>query len=332
MTDNQPNETNIGRGGISKAIRRRAVYLLQWLSIWHRENQGASLDSTMPCGYTIVEVLIFLAVSGLLLISSMALISGSQGRSEFTQATRDIESQIQDILNNVSTGYYQNTNNFLCVDSNNGAAGGNPLISPNSTNDQGANIGCTFLGHVLQFGMESSSFFMEDFVIVGRQFYTPPSGEKLTVDNLTAAKPTPIATPNTRSAVDATQTVDPPYGLTVKKVTYQDPSQPTPTSIGAVGFLSSFVQYSGGTLPSGSQSIDIIVVPGSVIGDTVSNTINKIMNIDNNSIKNPVNGINICMTSGNTNQYAVINVGKAGRANTKLDIYNKGSEPSGVCT
>jgi type II secretory pathway pseudopilin PulG len=56
-------------------------------------------------GYTIIEVLIFLAISGVLLASAMLLISGKQNTTEFNQKMRDTKSKIDDWLNDVSTGF-----------------------------------------------------------------------------------------------------------------------------------------------------------------------------------------------------------------------------------
>ncbi|HSX23561.1 MAG TPA: hypothetical protein VLE74_00460, partial [Candidatus Saccharimonadales bacterium] len=66
---------------------------------------------TKPLGYTIVEVMIFLAVSGALLVSALLIFNGRQQRIEFGQSIRDIDSKIRDVLNDVSTGVYNYTNN-----------------------------------------------------------------------------------------------------------------------------------------------------------------------------------------------------------------------------
>ncbi len=60
-------------------------------------------------GYTIVETMIFLAVSSLMFISAMILINGRQSRAEFIQAVRVFEANLRDVANDVSTGYYANT-------------------------------------------------------------------------------------------------------------------------------------------------------------------------------------------------------------------------------
>lgn len=57
-------------------------------------------------GYTIIEVMIFMVVSGGLLVSVLGSISGQQQKTRFQTGVRDFESQIQDMINDVETGYY----------------------------------------------------------------------------------------------------------------------------------------------------------------------------------------------------------------------------------
>lgn len=59
-------------------------------------------------GYTIVEVMIVIAVSGALLASVMTVIGGKQRSTEFQYGVREFQSLIQDIMNDVETGYFPN--------------------------------------------------------------------------------------------------------------------------------------------------------------------------------------------------------------------------------
>ena len=67
-----------------------------------------------PHGFTIVETLIFLAVSGLMFVSVLAYIGGKSGQTEFDQGIHSVFSQLQSIPASVSAGEYTNDyNNFL---------------------------------------------------------------------------------------------------------------------------------------------------------------------------------------------------------------------------
>jgi type II secretory pathway pseudopilin PulG len=103
-------------------------------------------------GYTIIEVMIFLLVSTALLGSVITMISGRQERVRFTQSVENVERRLQDILNDVSTGYYPTTGNFSCQgNSTTGLTFGTTHI------EQGANRDCVFLGKAIWFGSSGST-------------------------------------------------------------------------------------------------------------------------------------------------------------------------------
>ena len=97
-------------------------------------------------GFTIVEVLIFLAVSSALMVSAFTLISGSQNKAAFTVGINDLQQQINTVVNNVSNGYYAEsaTAQGCTVDS----AG---ALQFSSTGSKGTSSQCIFLGRVVVF-------------------------------------------------------------------------------------------------------------------------------------------------------------------------------------
>src|SRR5688572_2958718 len=100
-------------------------------------------------GYTIVEVMIFLAVSGMMLTMALLLVNGQQNKTEFAQTVRDLESRIQDVTNDIATGYYSRSGNIRCgyqIPSN--PASG-IVLTPASGVEQGANSDCIFIGRVM---------------------------------------------------------------------------------------------------------------------------------------------------------------------------------------
>lgn len=103
-------------------------------------------------GFTIVEVMIVLAVSGLLLISAIVLINGRQAKTEFTTGINDELSQIQQIITDTTDGYYPNNGDISCT--------GNPgvgVVLKSAATKQGTNSGCIYLGSAIQFGLGSTS-------------------------------------------------------------------------------------------------------------------------------------------------------------------------------
>lgn len=101
-------------------------------------------------GFTIIETMIVLAVSGGLLVSVMATISGQQQKTQFTTGVRDFETKIQDVVNDVQTGYYPNNGTTKCTN--------DPASDTAPVNDdaamivpQGTNENCIFLGKGIHF-------------------------------------------------------------------------------------------------------------------------------------------------------------------------------------
>lgn len=112
-------------------------------------NRGGNLDAAD--GFTIVEVLIVLAVSSMLFLSAVLLINGREAKTQFTTGINDEISQIQQIITDTTDGYYPNNSDFTCA----GNPGGEvtpKTVAPGST-QQGTNQGCIFLGKAIQFGL-----------------------------------------------------------------------------------------------------------------------------------------------------------------------------------
>ena len=103
-----------------------------------------------PVGYTIIEVLVFLSVSGALLVAAGALISGRQERTLFSDGINDMTLQLQDTLNDVSTGLYSTNGSVRCE----ATAGGEIAVQP-SGGQQGTSTNCIFSGKLINFPANS---------------------------------------------------------------------------------------------------------------------------------------------------------------------------------
>ncbi|HKU19220.1 MAG TPA: prepilin-type N-terminal cleavage/methylation domain-containing protein [Candidatus Saccharimonadales bacterium] len=253
-------------------------------------------------GFTIVEVLIVFAVTGILFLSAVALISGRQNQAAFNQAIQQMQSQVQQIINEVSVGYYPNAKNFQCTA---GATG--PIISSGSS-AQGTNSGCIFVGKAIQFqvlGTKPEQYAI--FTIAGLQKNT--SGQD--VQSLTEADPTAVA-PSTAqpSLPDQTTVTTLQSGLTTYKMTYNNGGADIP--VGAVAFVNSFASYSGGTITSGSQQISVVPVATSAINTNRTTAADAINTNLAASVVNPTSGVSICFASGGTNQSGLLTIGGNG--------------------
>src|SRR4051794_22929500 len=103
----------------------------QYTAAFHRLRR---IRRAMQPGFTIVEVMIVLAVSGLLLGGAIVVIGGKQNQTAFNQSVRQVQAQIQQRINEVATGFYDNEGNIRC-----NGAGGIVTLTAGGGTEQGAN-------------------------------------------------------------------------------------------------------------------------------------------------------------------------------------------------
>ena len=281
------------------------------------------INGGAKAGYTIVEVLIFLVVSGVLFVSAILAISGRQTAVEFQQATRDAQNQMNDIINQISSGFYPKTDNIVCKVVGVGTA---PIITAGAAGaqTQGSSDDCVFLGKTAQF-TKSTSFKL--ITIAGRKYGTG----NIESSSLATAKPVAIISPST--PVDITENKNFQNNLAVTCVGMPSAcSGAAPNSAGAIMFVGSFPSTtSTGNLASGTQHISFGVLPSSALTDTslevdanIAATATAPVFLDN------PNGVVICFadTGGTGKNRAKITMGGAnhggGQLVANLDILTAG--------
>lgn len=290
-------------------------------------NRGNGQAQTRSGGYTIVETLIFLAVSALIFFSAMQLIGGQQNKTQFITAVRDFETKLTDIANDVSTGYYQGDTSFPCSN-----AGGGVLSFAGTADGQGSKKDCIFVGTVVKLGGAANN---DD----ERAKFTQLTMAGLRIDSatgqnvatLSAAKPQVVQVPSTY----AQGVLE--YGATIRCVGTGTGCTYTDTDKGAIGFFTKFV----GTSPSGGNGIQTDVVfynNGGAQVSLVSDPASQISSINNsvyytvpNPSLNPANGVTICIQSSGTKQYALIHIGGNGNQLTFSNEIKGYSGPNPSC-
>lgn len=268
-------------------------------------------------GFTIIETLIVLAVSGILLTSAAVLIGGKQGQTEFNQGTRDVASRLQQIIDDVSNGYYQNNGAINCHN-----AGNAPVVIKQTT-AEGTNQDCIFLGKVIQFGVKVGGAIPDPepfnvYTVVGVR-----ENNGNVVETLADANPRLITLAGTYDVEKL------PYGMTTMSVKSVDNSRGT-LAVGAVGILSNigYINDQGVTVSTQgpTQQVDVYPIGGTSLGqdlgtaqpiiESQSNPLQGLVNagMGSNTTVDPSNGVQICMKSGTTsNQYVLYTIGGQGR-------------------
>lgn len=270
-------------------------------------------------GFTIFETMIVLAVTGALFVAIAVTLNGRQNDAEFIHGVQDAQAQIQQVIDQVSDGLYPSANNFSCTSS------GTQLEFQTGLNTQGTNSSCVFLGRVIQFGVTDPTG-LEDYdtyTIAG--LLGPTVGSISPFQNV---YPT-VAASSTSSAFSETTTTF-EYGITTCWISDSGPlnSCASKNSLGAVGFLMEPNSLSTAkSYISGIPQVDLVPIPGTYLDPTSSSQaigdINSGLGNTTYTTINPSNGVQVCLTSGTTNQSGLITIGGSGRQLVvKLDIEN----------
>lgn len=164
-------------------------------------------------GFTIVEVLVVLAVTAGMLVMAATLISGKQARAEFQTGVRTTQAKIQTVLNEAASGYFP-SENISCTIAFEWYFGNIPHFSNSGT--KGANEQCIYAGNLLVFGPSTGP---EPHMTEMKVFPVAGNGKiaNMEVRNIRDATPAVIAA-NTQAwssaFPDASYTVPLPGGIT----------------------------------------------------------------------------------------------------------------------
>jgi type II secretory pathway pseudopilin PulG len=256
-------------------------------------------SSALMAGFTIVETMIVLAVTGLLFVAVANTWFGRQHKTEFQTSAQEIRSQIQQVISDVQNGYFPNQNNFSCHD---GTA-----LSTLAPGEQGTNKPCVFLGKVIQFNVGNKS--PEEF----RVYTIAADGDQT---DLAASKPTAIAPSSIVGDPSFPDNSVPgvlnsglswrayKIGAVVGRVT-------TPSDI-AIGFLSTLGELEGPkAYTSGTQQVNLYPIPEAAVpanSFVAASAINDFFRPLPNNYK-PNTPTELCFQSGGTNQFAIITIG-----------------------
>ena len=260
-----------------------------------RQGSKQNASSIRHSGYTIIEVMIFLVVTGTLLISAMAIFNGRQVRTEYVQSIRETDQRIQTVINEVATGYFPERDNFSCT-----ATATQTQISPLNPERQGGNEDCVFLGKVIQFGVDGDKREYAVHTVAGSRLEYGTNQIATTLDETHPAIVSQV-----------TETFRVPYGGEVYRVATACGGN----DIAGFAILQSLGNVAGGDPISGSQSVDVYPLCATDFGDSLSaaNTVGFVPSYEN--YKNHQNGIAICFGDESfSTKFSSIRLG--GRANS----------------
>ncbi|HXR50105.1 MAG TPA: type II secretion system protein [Verrucomicrobiae bacterium] len=265
-------------------------------------------------GFTIIETMIVLVVTGSLFVIIAATLTGRQNEAEFVHAIQSVQSQLQQAIDQVSAGFFP-TVNLTC------SAGASSLTFAPNPNQQGANDQCVFLGSVIQFKVQNTSpERYRIYTIAGER--GPGIGPTSPFQNVT---PTVMGIAATGDYASYSTAKPLQYGLTTK---WMRGDGINGAQIGAFGVLMEPGGFAtSGGYNSGAQPVDLVPLPGTGLSQPINLAVGAIESrlrdatLTADAPINPDNGVLICFASAGTNQSGLITIGSLGRQLVvKLDI------------
>lgn len=253
------------------------------------------MKGVRPQGYTIVEVMIVLAVSGLMFVIAANFISGKQERASFTSGVNEMAARLDDMIQQVTDGQYSDiplTCNFTGLAT---------TITPGNPQGQGTNAKCVFLGKILHFQEQATA---PDSWPAGDNLshYEVLSVAGGRIDSTTLMPITVLATAKPTAAHDINKQQIVPQSLDVNKITI-NPGNVTNTS--AFGFFQSQGTSDGaGGIKNGAQTVIMYYLPALPASSTTSTAETKV------TAALGATTVDICLTDGK--QYATISLGANG--------------------
>lgn len=111
-------------------------------------------------GFTIVEIMIVIAVSGFLFAAAVLALNGREVNTNFSVAANSLQSELQKIVNYPKEGYYPYNSNSTCSVSGTSISFSKSTIS----SSQGTNQDCIYLGEIIDFNTANQLFSVYEIV------------------------------------------------------------------------------------------------------------------------------------------------------------------------
>lgn len=252
-------------------------------------------------GYTVVEVMIFLMITGFLFGSAALAVRSSQSNVQYSQAVRDFELQLKDVSNDVSNGYYPKYTVGSCEKT----SGANPIVVFNTSTTQspGTNEGCVNVGKIMMFNTNGG---VESFGVGTIAGVNPGLGSSIDLD-LPSIKP--LLAYAGGGTINLTDNKPIRYDVRVTKIGAVG-SNTTYSSLSFISNLSSSADSIDEQSENGTLAVSILGIPGN-LGDntTLDDYYDEVESLGNAATTvsiNPNEGFYICLITNDERRARVI--------------------------
>lgn len=199
-------------------------------------------------GFTIIEVMIFLAISGLTFLIAASFINGKEAQAEFTQGMNNANATLRNLIDNVGNGNYPfPSNRFINCSLVMGVGGYRLQITPSAHSS--IQPGCALIGSLFVPGGSNSSSYSVS-ALAGCQFYSGSS-----CSSTSDTPPSTLAEEQPTIVPEMTQQQNWPGGLNISGIWLVSQTAPA-QSIGKLGFYSSLPEVNGSLLQNGAQQVE----------------------------------------------------------------------------
>jgi len=143
-------------------------------------------------GYTVIEVMIVLGITGVLFSSAVMVFQGQQSKTSLSQNMYDFASKLQSYVTEVNSGVYDNASAYSCS-----VSAGKATL----TSGGGVNNDCLFVGRAIQLIPDSSDVYI--YTIIGnRNLYSGATDTGKTAQSLEDTNPQVAAVGGSMVMVD----------------------------------------------------------------------------------------------------------------------------------
>lgn len=136
-------------------------------------------------GYTVIEVLIVLAISGVIFVSGVVMFSGQSNSTAFEQSMQDANSEISTRIRGVGSSQFFNSEGYTCTVSGNPARA---ILTPSGGSS--GQQDCLVVGTAVEAPTGANNLYFYE-VLGNRQVYGPGNNPTGPATSLAESNPTP---------------------------------------------------------------------------------------------------------------------------------------------
>jgi hypothetical protein len=279
-------------------------------------------------GYSLLEVMIFIAISGVIFTLTILSFKGQYATNEFITSMHDVNSKVQQFVDEVNNGYSgspadSGSVNVRCkVLPSALGANGRPALMNGGGAELGTNDECIFLGKVMHINKDPDyDNQINLYPVIGRRIYQN-SGDIIPVDNLAAANPEPGVGSPPPSNIDISEVYKIPHGA---RILWAKDGSGTERYL--AGFFTSLNNVSaGGVSSNGNTNIMAVQYPFNGTAPPKANSIIRCIELRNSCDPGPVSNPfpmdkwEICFASTPDGNRALLTFSSSGGIGVQTDL------------